>query len=57
MMTRTEMQGRVSAIRNELENRVKTGTVKLANADGTPISIEKLQAELYSLIYKLSKHI
>jgi hypothetical protein len=55
-MTRSEMQTRISALREELENRTKYGSVKLANADGTPISVEKLQEELYSLIYRLSKN-
>jgi hypothetical protein len=49
------MQARVSALREELETRHKYGTVKIASEDGTPVSIEKLQNELYSLIYKLSK--
>lgn len=54
-MTRTEMQSRVTALREELENRYKHGTIKMASADGKPISTEALQNELYSLIYKLSK--
>lgn len=54
-MTRSEMQTRVNALREELENRHKYGTVKLADANGTPISVETLQSELYSLIYRLSK--
>lgn len=54
-MTRLEMQARVNALREELETRHKYGTVKIANADGSPIPVETLQAELYSLIYKLSK--
>jgi hypothetical protein len=54
-MTRSEMQIRINAIREELENRHKYGTVKLADADGSPISIEVLQSELYSLVYKMSK--
>lgn len=54
-MTRTEMQSRVNALRDELETRYKYGTIKMASADGTPISVEALQKELYSLIYKLSK--
>ena len=54
-MTRIEMQSRISELRNELEARYKHGTVKIANADGTPVSAEKLQNELYSLIYKVSK--
>jgi len=54
-MTRTEMQARVTALREELENRYKYGAIKMA-ADGKPISTEMLQNELYSLIYKLSKY-
>jgi hypothetical protein len=54
-ITRLEMQARVSVIREELETRHKYGTVKLANSDGEPVSTEKLQNELYSLIYKLGK--
>ena len=54
-MTRSEIQARVTALRDELETRHKHGTVKMAGSDGKPISIENLQNELYSLIYKLSK--
>jgi len=54
-MTRLEIQARVRVIREELENRHKTGMTKLAAEDGTPISTESLQNEMYSLIYKLSK--
>ena len=54
-MTRLEMQTRVNALREDLETRHKYGTIKLANADGTPVPTEKLQNEMYSLIYKLSK--
>jgi len=54
-MTRSEIQARVTALREELEARHKHGTIKMAASDGTPISTEKLQNELYSLIYKLSK--
>lgn len=54
-MTRTEIQVRIRALREELENRYKYGTVKIAAPDGTPISTEKIQNEMYSLIYKLSK--
>lgn len=53
-MTRTEMQARVNALRNELEARHKFGTVKMA-ADGVPVPTETLQNEMYSLIYRLSK--
>ena len=54
-MTRSGMQSRVRALREELENRHKYGTIKLAKDDGSPISASELQDELYSLIYKLSK--
>ena len=54
-MTRIELQIRIKAIREELENRVTFGTVKMASADGEPIPSQKLQDELYKLIYKLSK--
>jgi len=54
-MTRTQIQTRVREIRAELETRHKTGMTKLANDDGTPVSTESLQNEMYSLIYKLSK--
>jgi hypothetical protein len=54
-MTRIEMQSRINELRDELETRHKYGTVKIANADGTPVATEKLQGELYSLIYKVSK--
>jgi hypothetical protein len=35
-MTRLEIQARVRVIREELENRHKTGMTKLADADGIP---------------------
>lgn len=54
-MTRLEIQARVKTIREELEARHKTGMVKMAKADGTPIPTETLQNEMYSLIYRLSK--
>lgn len=54
-MTRTDIQTRINTIREELENRFKYGTVKLAKEDGSPLSSEALQAEMYSLMYKLSK--
>ena len=54
-MTRNEMHARAKLLREELENRYKYGTVKLASNDGKPIPTEKLQEELYSLIYSLSK--
>lgn len=54
-MTRSELKDRIQLLRNELETRHKYGTVKIASADGTPIPVEVLQNELYSLIYKLSK--
>ena len=49
------MQSRVNELREELEHRYKYGVVKMASADGKPISAELLQKEMYSLIYKLSK--
>jgi len=54
-MTRTEMQSRIRILRDELENRHRFGTVKLAQVNGEPVPVEKLQAELYSLMYKVSK--
>lgn len=54
-MTRLEIQARIRTIREELESRHKTGMVKMAKTDGTPISTEVLQNEMFALIYKLSK--
>jgi hypothetical protein len=54
-ITRTEMQTRVREIRAELETRHKTGMTKLANEDGSPVSTDSLQNEMFSLIYRLSK--
>ena len=54
-MTLLEMEMRVKAIRNELESRHKTGLSKMATTDGTPVSTEDLQNEMFSLIYRLSK--
>jgi len=54
-MTKFEMQTRVRAIREELETRTKTGMTKMATEDGSPISTETLQNEMFSLIYRLSK--
>ena len=54
-MTRTEMSTRIREIRAELETRHKTGLAKMASADGTLISTEDLQNEMFSLIYRLSK--
>jgi hypothetical protein len=54
-MTRSDMQNRIRALRQELEDRHKFATVKMASQDGTPLATDKLQGELYSLIYKLSK--
>lgn len=53
-MTRLDLQIKIKAIREELENRYKHGTVKMS-ADGNPIPTEKLQKEIFSLIYKMSK--
>jgi hypothetical protein len=54
-MTRLEIQTRINVLREELENRHKYGTVKIAHADGTPVAIETLQNEMFNLTYKLSK--
>lgn len=54
-MTRSDMQARVRALKEELETRHKYGTVKMASDDGKPIPVEQLQNELFSLIYRLSK--
>lgn len=54
-MTRTEIQTRIRALREELENRHKYGTVKIADSNGVAIATEKIQNEMFSLIYKLSK--
>ena len=54
-MTRTAIQNRIRQLRDELENRYKYGTIKLANAHGEPIPVIKLQNEMYKLIYKLSR--
>lgn len=54
-MTYLELQIRVKALKEELENRHKYGTVKLSSGDGSPISVEELQSELYNLLYKMSK--
>lgn len=54
-MTRLEIQARIKELREELENRHKYGTVKMATADGTPVPTEDLQNELYKLTYRLSK--
>lgn len=54
-MTRLEIQARIKELRDELETRHKYGTVKMAADDGTPVPTEKLQNEMFNLIYKLSK--
>lgn len=54
-MTKTEIFARIRAIREELENRHKYGTVKFADSNGVAISTEKLQNEMFALIYKVSK--
>ena len=54
-MTKTEIKARISELREELNNRYKYGTVKIAQTDGTPIPTETLQNEMYNLTYKLSK--
>lgn len=54
-MTKSEIQTKIKIIKDELENRHKYGTIKLANKDGTQISIDELQNELFKLIYRFSK--
>jgi len=54
-MTKLEVQARIKELREELENRVKYGTVKMASEDGTPVETQKLQNEMFSLIYRMSK--
>lgn len=54
-LSRAEMTERVRVIREELENRVKTGITKIAFEDGRPVPTLDLQNELFSLIYRLSK--
>lgn len=56
-MTRSEMQSKIRILRDELENRHKYGTVKLAKQDGTTLSSKEIQEEMYSLIYKMSRSI
>jgi len=55
LITRSDIQTRIREIRAELENRHKTGLVKMAKADGTPISTVDLQNEMFALTYRLSK--
>ncbi len=54
-MTKLEMQARIKVLKEELEARHKYGIVKIAAEDGTPVPVEKLQNELFNLIYRLSK--
>jgi hypothetical protein len=54
-MTRLEIQIKIRALRDELENRHKYGTVKLADNNGNPIPTIDIQNKLYALVYKLSK--
>lgn len=54
-MTKTQIKARIAELRGELENRHKYGTVKIAQADGTPVPTETLQNEMFSLTLKLSK--
>ena len=52
-----DLETKIREIRAELENRYKTGQVKMIQAaDGTLsfAKIEDLQNELFELIYKLS---
>lgn len=55
MATRLEIQARIRVLREELENRYKTGLAKMADTDGKSVSTIALQNELYRLTYKLSK--
>ena len=54
-MTTTEIKTRIRELKEELENRFKYGTFKISSPTGAPVSTEKLQNELYNLIYKISK--
>ena len=54
-MTRSDMQARIRAIKEELESRHKHGAVKMASNDGTPVPVNILQNELFNLIYRVSK--
>jgi hypothetical protein len=55
LITRSDINTRIREIRTELESRHKTGMVKMAQSDGTPISTETLQNEMFALTYRLSK--
>jgi hypothetical protein len=55
LLTKTQLRSRIKEIRDELENRYKFGTIKLAQPDGSPIPTETLQNELFSLTLKLSR--
>jgi hypothetical protein len=55
LTTRAEIQARIKELRDELENRHKTGMVKMAADDGKPIETTTLQDEMFKLIYRLSK--
>ncbi len=54
-MTILELQIKIKALRDELEGRYKLGITKMADEKGKAIPAFALQAELYSLTYKLSK--
>lgn len=55
-MTRLEIQLRIKALREELDNRHKLGTVKVASVfDGKATTTKELQNELFSLLYRLSR--
>jgi hypothetical protein len=54
-MTRLDLQVRINALREELENRHQFGIIKMASEDGDPIPTLTLQNELFHLLYKLSK--
>lgn len=55
-MTRLDLQLKIRALREELENRHKLGTVKIASTfEGKPATTKDLQNQLFSLLYHLSK--
>ena len=54
-MSRLDIQIRIKALRDELENRHKNGIVKIADANGKPVPTKNLQDEMFSLILKLSR--
>lgn len=54
-MNELELRSQIRELKAELETRYKTGTVKIATADGTPIPTLTIQNQLFALNYKLSK--